>query len=399
MRVLFVNQYFPPDTSATAGLADLATRTLTEAGHEVTVVAGWPSYRPTRTWPWRLARRVGHGPVGTVRVGSSALPRERMAGRIANYLSFGALAVPAALTHRFDVVVTMTDPPFVGAVGWLAARARRRPLVYWLQDYLPDFLTATGLMRESAVTRGWRRVHEFTIRRADRVVVLGSDMAARVAAAGAEAERVVIVHNGTAVDRDPDPDARLAPVARAIRGEAGFVAMHAGEVGMRGAFDTMVDAARLFTADTRLVFLGEGAERPRLERAAAGIEQVRFCDRVPQDEVHLALAAADLQIVSVRSGAEGLTVPSKIYEMLRLGFPVLVVARPEAEAARLVERHECGLVAPPDDADAVAKAVAWARDHPADLRAMAARAAAAGLEYRRTDMMRKLVEVIEGAVR
>lgn len=394
MRVLLVNQYFPPDTSATAGLADLATRALTEAGHEVTVVAGWPSYRPAETWRWRPFARRPHGTVRTVRVGSTALERERMAGRVANYLSFGALALPAAAAQRFDVVLAMTDPPFAGTVGLAAARLRGRPFLYWLQDYLPDFLTATGLLPESAITRGWRWIHERTIRHADRVVVLGDDMAGRVQRAGARPGRVTIVHNGTAVDRDPDPAARAEPRAVAIRGSADFVVMHAGEVGMRGAFDTLIAAAGAFDPGTDLVFMGEGTERVRLETAATSLPQVRFVDRVPQDEVHLALAAADVQVVTVRAGAEGLTVPSKIYEMFRLGFPVLVVADESAEAARLVTHHDCGIVAHPDDPEAVAKAVRWCRDHPDELRAMGERAAAAGLRYRRADMMRRLAVIV-----
>ena len=399
MKVLLVNQYFPPDTSATASLAEAATTALVEAGHHVTVVAGWPSYRPSERWKWRPLRRQSHRGANALRVGSTALERERMTGRVTNYLSFGALAVPAAVVQRFDVVLAMTDPPFAGSVGWIVARARRKPFVYWLQDYHPDFLVSSGLIGDNSVFRAWKELHEFTIRGADRVVVLGEDMADRVRTAGASDTAIAIVHNGTAVDRDPDPSARDSELAQSTRAGAAFVAMHAGEVGMRGAFETLLAAADHFDAGCDLVFLGEGAERPRLERLAESSTRVRFLDRVPQRDVHLALAGADLQIVTVRAGAEGFTVPSKIYEMLRLGFPVLVVAAESAGAARLVTRHSCGLVVPPDDPSAVAKAVRWCRENPAELEAMAENAAAAGLEYRRADMMRRLVGVIEEVVR
>src|SRR5437660_3124822 len=103
MHILLLNEYFPPDTSATAKMAAMVVEALAER-HRVTVIAGRPSYDPTEKFPWRLLRRETRGNVMTERVGSSAYPRFRMPKRVSNYLSYLTLAVPRALWIRADIV-------------------------------------------------------------------------------------------------------------------------------------------------------------------------------------------------------------------------------------------------------------------------------------------------------
>src|SRR5437868_15200425 len=116
MRILLLNEYFPPDTSATAKMASAVAEALAEK-HEVTVVCGRPSYDPGEKHGYYLRRCQKYGGVNVVRVGSTAYPRFRMAHRLSNYLTYVALAIPAALLIRTDVVLSMTDPPFAGIVG------------------------------------------------------------------------------------------------------------------------------------------------------------------------------------------------------------------------------------------------------------------------------------------
>ncbi len=109
--MLVLNQYFPPDTSATAGVASEVVEALAESGHRVTVVAGRPSYEPTERHAWRFLSRDRSGEVTVERLGSCAFPRRHMVGRVANYLSYLALTLVRGLVARTDLVLVMTDPP------------------------------------------------------------------------------------------------------------------------------------------------------------------------------------------------------------------------------------------------------------------------------------------------
>lgn len=128
MRVLLLNLYYPPDTSATAKMAQLVVDALA-IKHTVTVLCGRPSYDPTERRPWRFFQTEDRGPVRIVRTGSTDYSRREMRKRVLNYLSYVALAVPRALITRCDVILAMTDPPFQGIVGAFVAILKNKPYV------------------------------------------------------------------------------------------------------------------------------------------------------------------------------------------------------------------------------------------------------------------------------
>jgi colanic acid biosynthesis glycosyl transferase WcaI len=133
MKVLLLNLYYPPDTSATARMAAAFVEPLAEK-HAVTVICGRPSYDPTGRRAWRLWQTEQSNGVSVIRVGSTDYPRTQMARRVFNYLSYVALSIPRALFISCDVVLAMTDPPFEGIVGAFVAMLKRKPFVYNIRD-------------------------------------------------------------------------------------------------------------------------------------------------------------------------------------------------------------------------------------------------------------------------
>src|ERR1700722_6665514 len=137
MHILLLNEYYPPDTSATAKMAVQVAETLAQR-HKVTVVAGRPSYDPDEFYPFAFLRRDVRNGVIVERVGSTAYARHRMRRRVSNYLSYLALAVPRAIAIRPDVILAMTDPPVAGIAGAFVAQMAGRPFVYNIRDLYPD---------------------------------------------------------------------------------------------------------------------------------------------------------------------------------------------------------------------------------------------------------------------
>ena len=111
MRILLLNLYYPPDTSATAKMAATVAEALSER-NDVTVLCGRPSYDPNERRPWRLWQTETAGRVKIVRVGSTDYPRFAMKRRVLNYLSYVALAIPRALFVRCDVGAGDDRPSF-----------------------------------------------------------------------------------------------------------------------------------------------------------------------------------------------------------------------------------------------------------------------------------------------
>lgn len=397
MHILLLNEYYPPDTSATAKMAATVVEALAER-HRVTVIAGRPSYDPTEYFPWRLLRRESRGNVTIERVGSTAFPRFRMKRRIANYLSFTALAFFQALFVRSDAILAMTDPPFCGIVGAAAAALSGRPFIYNIRDMYPDMAVGGSILRPGPLVRIWERLHRWALRRAACVIVLGDDMRDRIIRKGIDPARVTVARDGIGIP-DTMPEAQNS-VAREIRGDARFVALHAGNLGFYGAWDTLLAAAAsLESPNYRMIFVGEGAEKSRLTSASREIASVRFLPFRPASEIPYVLSAGDVHIVTVKRGLEGVIVPSKLYPILAAGKPVLAVCTPETDVARIIRRAGCGIVVDPDDSAGVAAAIRELAADPGRLAEMGFRARAIAREYDRLLQLHNFILAVEGAIR
>jgi colanic acid biosynthesis glycosyl transferase WcaI len=432
MHILLLNEYYPPDTSATAKMAAQVAEALAQR-HQVTVVAGRPSYDPDARYPYALLRRDMRNKVTVECVGSTAFPRHQMPRRVANYLSYLALAVPRALALRSDVILAMTDPPVAGIAGAFIARLAGRPFVYNIRDLYPDMAVGGDIVRAGKWAARWESLHRWALKQAARVIVLGDDMRERILAKGVAPERVVVVRDGTtpttaaattpatmaattpattattaaatapatthasAAAQMPD---RGDPVVQEIRHGFPFVVLHAGNLGFYGAWDTLLAAAKILSNENiGFVFIGDGANRAALESSARDLPNVKFAPFRPVAQIAHVMMAGDLHIVTVKRGLEGVVVPSKLYSILAAGRPIMVIAPAECDAARIVVESGCGIAVDPDDAAAVAVAIRELRAQPGRLGEMGRRARETAAKYARVDELERFVAIVEDAAR
>jgi colanic acid biosynthesis glycosyl transferase WcaI len=400
VRVLLLNLYFPPDTSATAKMAKTVVDALASR-HDVTVLCGRPSYDPTERRPWRLFQKEKVDRVAIIRVGSTDYPRLQMKKRVFNYLSYVLLSVPRALFLPCDVVLAMTDPPFEGIVAAFVALLKGKPLVYNIRDMYPDMAVGGSIVEPGLLSRIWEKLHRWALRRAARVVVLGDDMRNRIVAKGVPFASVSVVRDGAEL---PAPDLSPPPldedVVRTIRGGFRFVLLHAGNLGFYGAWNTLLTGAKELAGEgIGLVFVGEGAERDRLVSAAKDIPNVRFLPFFPGGQISSVLAAADAHIITVKRGLEGVVVPSKMYGILVAGKPIVAVAPPESDVVSIGENKGFSLAVDPDDPSAFARYVQLLAGDPQRLERMSAAASVAAAEFARDEELKKLVSIVEEAAR
>jgi len=395
MRILLLNLYYPPDTSATAKMAQTVAQALARES-QVTILCGRPSYDPIERRPWRLYRTEEKADVRIVRVGSTTFPRFNMKKRVLNYLSYSMLAIPCALFTPCDAVLAMTDPPFEGIIGALVAMLKGKPYFYNIRDMYPDMAVGGAIVRAGLLARVWERWHCWALRRASKVIVLGEDMRNRILAKGVRAERIEIVRDGTEILAAQARPLQLdSEVMREIRNGFRFVLLHAGNIGFYGAWETLIAAAKQLAQDgVGLVFVGEGAQRAQLETAAKGLANVRILPFYPGSKVASVLAAADAHLITVKRGLEGVVVPSKMYGILAAGKPIVAAAPRETDAVTLGERLGFGVGADPDQPDELAGVIRELAGDPARVEGMGRAALAAAPAYDRVRELQKFVEIV-----
>jgi putative colanic acid biosynthesis glycosyltransferase WcaI len=399
VRVLLLNLYYPPDTSATAKMAETVVEAMA-ARHQVTVLCGRPSYDPTERRPWRLYQREQLGHAQVIRVGSTDFPRIRMKRRIANYLSYVFFAVPRALLFPCDLILSMTDPPFEGIVSALVALLKNKPFFYNIRDLYPDMAVGGSIVEPGLLARIWERMHRWALRWAATVIVLGDDMRTRILAKGVDPSRVVVIRDGaelpsrTASSQDLDP-----AVIRTIRCDFKFVLLHAGNLGFYGAWDTLLEGARLLAAEgVGLVFVGDGAQKERLQAAASDIPNVRFLPFFPSSKILSVLAAPDAHLITITRGLEGVVVPSKMYGILAAGKPIVAVAPPESDVVSLGKKKGFSISSDPENPSQFANNVRQLLHDAEELRRMGEAAVAASKDYERSAELAKLLALLEPSV-
>jgi glycosyltransferase involved in cell wall biosynthesis len=158
----------------------------------------------------------------------------------------------------------------------------------------------------------------------------------------------------------------------------------------------LITAARRLANDgVGLVFVGNGARRAEVAAAASGSENIRFLDYFPSGKIQSVLAAADAHVVTVRRGLEGVVVPSKMYEILAAGKPIVAVAPKETDVVLLGIQQGFAVAADPDKPAELVEAVRMLAADRNKLKAMGDAAQAAAPAYDRVAEVQKFVEVLD----
>ncbi len=365
--------------------------------HKVTILAGRPSYSPLERYPWRLLHRSGDGKLVVERVGSTSYERNRMKGRVLNYLSYLTLMTVRAMTIKTDILICMTDPPLTGIAGAIVAALRHLPFVYCIQDLHPDMALASNLIQENTIAWVWEKLHRWALRKAEKIIVLGSDMRHRVISKGVNKDKVKVVRLGAT-----RPTIAASGNYRTIsdlRCGFPFTVIHAGNLGFYGAWDTLIKAAKLLEKDrVGFIFIGDGAAKAEIEELASGQSNVRFLPFRPREEIPYVMAAGDLHVVTIKRGLEGLVVPSKLYNILAAGRPVLAVTPGESDVAQIVLKEGCGAVANPDDPENVHRVVQNLMNSPEKIQEMSKNALRTAIKHGQANELMKFVELVESVL-
>ena len=369
MRILYVSQYYPPEMGAPAARVSELARAWAAAGADVTVLTGFPNH-PTGVVPpayrGQLWRRETDAGVRLVRAPIYAAANKALIKRSLNYASFAASAAafgPLLVEQRPDVVLATSPQFLVGVAGYWLAKLYRRPFVLEVRDLWPRSIVEVGALKDgSAPVRALEQVERFLYAHADRVVAVTDAFVDHIAAHGAARERISVVKNGVDLELfSPQPRDNAAR-RRLGLGERDTLVTYIGTHGLAHGLDTLLDCAKALAArgraDVRFLLVGEGAEKARLRArvAAESLSNVTMLDQRPRDEVAELLAASDLCAVLLKDKPLFRSVlPSKIFECLGAGRPVLLGV--DGEARALVEEAGAGVFVPPEDAAALAAAV------------------------------------------
>jgi colanic acid biosynthesis glycosyl transferase WcaI len=370
MKILYVSQYFPPEMGAPAARASELSWHWAAAGHEVTVLTGFPNHPTGMVQPEyrakfrRLVVREEIDGVSVVRTWLFPFPNRRAYERMLNYTSFCVSAATTGLfLSRPDVVIASSPQLLVGLSGWWLARWKRVPFVFEVRDLWPESLAAVGMGdSNSLLHRSLAKIASFLYRRSDRVVVVTPAFEEYLVERwGVPREKISVIENGVETELfAPKPETGRRSELGA---EGKFVVSYIGTMGMAHGLETIIAAAaQLRDSNPKIVFLmlGEGAEKQRMIALARehSLHNMRFIDQQSRETIPSYIRASDACLVLLKKTDLFKTViPTKMLEFMSCGRPVILGV--DGQARAILEEARGGLVIEPENPDALAHAVCY----------------------------------------
>jgi glycosyltransferase involved in cell wall biosynthesis len=378
-KVVLVTQHYAPFPSTTSGYMTDIARELAQT-RRVLVISSSPDSATKLLTP---------GEPEIIEIKSWWPKKSALVSRSFAAVLFSIQVFFAVLRHarREDVLLCVTTPFTLPYTVALAARLRRAASALIIYDLYPDTLVMAGFLgASSALTRWLRSANAVMFRRLDAIVIIGRDMSAKLLDyPKMTAAKLNLIPNWATLPvhyRDLNPE---NPYRK--RSEGRFVVAMSGNAGFTHDPESVFEAARLLqhNGDIRFLLSGEGVGWAKLHamQAASPLPNVTLIERVAESELESFLSAGDVWIVPYRKHNTGVSVPSRIYNLLAVGRPIIICSDPDAEAAILIREENIGWVAPPEDPRALAEIVAAAASAGAATAEKGRRAANVACSYTR----------------
>ena len=365
MRIAYLTEWFEPEPNIIKGSGFVAA--LQAAGHEVTVITGFPNYPLGRIYPGYRLRPICHEEIGGVHIVRLPLYPSHDGSAVRRSLTFLSFFLSAFVyltlrRSRFDLAYVYHPPITVG----LAAALARIPFVLDVQDLWPDTVVATNLRGASRLTRPLAACCRFVYERAVAICAQSDGIKRALVERGVPDRKITVIRNWA--------DAELQDIPQPNDKRRPFTLVYGGNLGRAQQLGHLIDAAAILVAqhpNIQIALFGSGVDEEELRDKASlkGLTNIHFHGRIPADEMLRAFADADALLMHL--GPDPLfsiTIPSKTQHYLALGRPI--VAAVNGEAGQLLRESGAAIVVPPADPPALARAIAQMADTSDERRAV-----------------------------
>lgn len=366
-HIVILTPYFWPILASSTHLMKDLAEGLAEEGRQVTVLSnGFGSGILSEPDPPLLKGRIH-------RAWNPFLRRLGVLPKFCEYLWYMCFFLLRGMAIRkIDVIFVASTPPLAGLPAALLARLKGAKLVYNLQDIFPDSAVVAGILQSGGQTYRWlRKAEEATYRVSDLVSSISpsfSDYVQRLV----PGTQVATIPNWVDTDHIRPRVGSEDPAIAEFRRGGAFVVQYAGNIGFLQNLETLVHAAERLKVfpDIRFVFIGDGNAKQSLQELAHQLElaNCEFLPLQPLDRVPSVYNACELGVIPLKPGVAHIAVPSKTWNYLAAGRPVIGCVEEDSPLASVIRESRSGSVVPPDDPERLARAILEYRNAPDRIR-------------------------------
>jgi colanic acid biosynthesis glycosyl transferase WcaI len=363
-HIVFLTDNFPPEGNAIASRVYERACYWVKNGHEVTVITSVPNFPDGKVYSGYKNKfyqtEMMHG-MRVVRVKTFIAKNKGFLLRTLDFLSYIIPALLAGLWQKKPTVVVATTPQFfVGVTAFLLTSLRRVPFVLEVADIWPASIVGVGAMQKSTLIQWLEKLELFLYRRATSIVVLTTAFKKNLTSRGVPAAKISVCINGVDTSQfSPTPKNDQLATELGISPNQ-FVIGYLGTHGMAHGLQNVLHTAEKLKQhpDILFLFVGAGAEREDLMLYAAqnNLTNVKFIPSQPKSAMPQFWSLCQVALIHLKNNpvfAE--VIPSKIFEAMGMGLPILLAA-PEGEASQIIVSEKVGIWVQPEDPQLLADA-------------------------------------------
>ncbi|MGB9004421.1 MAG: glycosyltransferase family 4 protein [Candidatus Aminicenantales bacterium] len=377
MKISIHTMYFLPEFGSAPILMNELASYLAGRGHEVEVVTTIPRPPHNRGTQGRFLIREERDGFRVKRFLTNFT--QHHIGRLVAWTIYTAATLAHLLFIRHGDVLFLRLPPLqLGVTGIVARRLKGVRFILNVQDIHPDLSIESGLLRNPFFIRLAQAFEKWIYRQSETIVVISEGFRRNLLDKGVPAGKIQVIPNW--VDTDfLRPLAKDNPVARKFGLHGKFVALYSGTISLSSnlALEKVLEAAALLKDEKgmKIAIVGAGLKKKSLEERSAGLglANVVFIPFQPYADLPALLSSADVLLVPLDVEKSQLSVPSKLYNFMAAGRPILGLADNSSEVAGLIASAGCGLCVSPQDPARMAQAFLELKNSPTVARDMASR--------------------------
>ena len=347
MRILYISQFFYPESTAASFRAYDNVRLWRKLGETVTVFTAYPNSPAGILFDGYKAKLCQEEAISNVKVIRSKIivkPNKSFFNRILNmssFLFFGLLNIifnGKKIGKDFDVVLGTTGPVFAALLAWLYATFHRLPFVFEIRDITYRQLIATGKSKTSFSVKLMKWLELFLCHRAKRVVVVTNGFKDVLTSDGIDESKISVITNGVEV----------APLSENKAVTSGVHLSYFGTLGISQRIDeTFPYAAEIAKAQNNFTYqiIGEGAQRGKIETLLSdgSYPYIELLHGMTPEELEQYYKQTNLSVVTLAKSEDfKYTLPSKLFQIMGRGIAVLFIG-PDGEAADIVRKYHAGI--------------------------------------------------------
>ncbi len=359
-KLWVISELYYPEATSTGYILTQIAEGLATKGFGINVFCSQPTYSSRGV---RAPKKEVHNGVNIWRCWGTKLNKDILFFRLINLVTITLSLFVNVLWHikRFDSVLVVTNPPTLPYFTVFSCWLRGANCILLVHDLYPNLLVAVGKLRlQNLLTRLMNKINKIMFNSLKHVVVIGRDMRDLIASSFSKEEVTVITNWSDCRDIVPMLKEQNALLAECQLTDK-FVLQYAGNIGYPNDVESIVEAATQLSKEESIYFLfiGAGAKKKWLaaEITNRSLKNISILpSRAREDQMNF-LNACDIALVSLVNGMKGISVPSRIYNILAAGKPIIAITEPSTELALVVEEENIGWIVPPHNPEALVKVI------------------------------------------